>query len=320
MLITTNEELRMYVPNNLLSDIGTISAFIEQAETSFIMPVLGKPLYDRLKTEYKAIEESGISVLLPSSTEEPTAWIKLIKAVQCAAVFYALSDSAGMITLSISDSGLFQISTGGMEPVADATIAEFKKTTRSKAFQAKDQLYILLEEDATAETPVYAALWKQSRYYSITKGRLITTAVQFNRFVDIYENREKFASLLPHINFCEDIYIRRELGNDFVKALITKQEEGKLNGIQEEVVNSLQMALALFVEDRSKLSNHPEAKTDAYTLLNIAIKEIKDHQSDFLPDIIGSPLYVDPNAAPAASSAWENNKPGDQIFAGPRPI
>jgi len=319
MLITTNEELRMYVPNNLLSDIGTISAFIEQAENSFIAPVLGKPLLDRLKTEYTAILESGVSALLPTSTEEPTAWVKLIKAVQCASVFYALSDSAGMITLSISDSGLFQISTGGMDPVADATIAEFKKTARSKAFQAKDQLYIILEEDATATVPEYAALWKQSRYYSITKGRLITTAVQFNRYVDIYESREKFISLLPHINYCEDIYIRRELGNDFVKALIAKQTDGKLTETQKEVVYKLENALAMFVEDRSKLFNRAEAKNDAITLLNLAMKDIKDHQSDFMPDITTSPLYVDPLAAPAASSAWENNKPGDQIFALPRP-
>lgn len=320
MIITSNEELSMYVPNHLLSDISTISAFVEQAETSFIMPVLGKPLYDRLITEYKAIIESSVSALLPSSTEEPTAWVKLIKAVQCAAVFYALSDSAGMITLSISDSGLFQVSTGGMEPVADATIAEFKKTAKSKAYQAKDQLYILLEEDATAEAPAYAALWKQSRSYSITKGRLITTAVQFNRYVDIYENREKFVSLLPHINFCEDIYIRRELGNDLVKALITKQTDGKLTDIQQGVVDKLQMALALFVEDRSKLFNRAEAKNEAYTLLNLAIKDIKDNQSDFLPDITSSPLYIDPNAVPVTSSAWVNNKRGDQIFAGPAPL
>lgn len=317
MLITTTEELNMYLPNNLLPDLNMLGGFIEQAENSFIMPVLGKPLFDKLNTEYKAIEDK--SVLLPDSTTEQTGWMKLIKAVQCATLFYALYDGAEFLNITITQSGMMQVSTDGMSPTSDNNIAGFKKSARTKAYQAKDLLYILLEEDAAAAVPQYVTLWKESRFYSIIKGRLITTASQFQRFIDIYESREKFVSLIPDISYCESMYIRGELGTDFVTALIEQQTAGKLTGIKQDVVDKLQTALALFVEDRSKLFSRPEAKNEAVMMLNIAKRDIQDHQSAFIPEIQTSPLYVAPNTEPPASKEWVNNKSGDQLFVLSRP-
>lgn len=329
MLLTTPQELRLYIPTHVIDHIESMAGFIDNSEHDFLMDKIGRPLYNRLCQEYKLIENK--SVLYPENAEKQNPWIQLVVLCQRAVTFDAFYRAADIASVSVNDSGINVIDTDGYDSVNKDSLSKYKSRCSIEAHRAIDRLLVQLEEwaqdsvssatfegttetlsqeiviegvpeETTADKEVQDAniraeivsLWRKSRYYYLADGLFINTAQKFNEFIDIYDSREKFIQLLPDLRYCQEISLRSELGDDLIDFLIDKYQTGNLTDIQKKAVTNLQRALALAVEARNKMFSRKDARDEAIMNLRIAITFIANNQDAFLPAIESSPIYIKP--------------------------
>ncbi|MDD3037893.1 DUF6712 family protein [Bacteroides sp.] len=355
MLLTTPEELRLYLPTHVIDHIESMAGFIDNSEHDFLMDKIGRPLYARLCQEYKAMGDK--IVLSPENAEYQTPWMQLLVLCQRAVTFDAFFRAADIASVSVNDSGINVIGTDDYDPANKDSLSKYKSRCNIEAHRAIDRMLVQLEEwaqeSAIEEAPEdtitdeevqrvairaeIVALWRKSRYYYLADGLFINTAHKFNEFIDIYDSREKFIQLLPDLRYCQEISLRSELGDDLIDSLIDKYQTGQLTEIQKKAVVNLQRALALAVEARNKMFSRKDARDEAIMNLRIAITFIAKNQDAFLPDIESSPIYVKPkekvsvtqhgSATPSmigmpdqpqpAEEPWRNNRRGDTLFVTP---
>lgn len=318
MLLTTPQELRLYLPTHVIDHIESMSGFIDNSEHDFLMDKIGSPLYARLCREYKAMEDK--TLLSPENAEFQTPWMQLIVLCQRAVTFDAFYRAADIASVSVNDSGINVIDIDGYDLANKDSLSKYKSRCSIEAHRAIDRLLVQLEEWAQESVPPevsdkimtddetttdseaqnvaicseIVALWHKSRYYYLADGLFINTARKFNEFIDIYDSREKFIQLLPDLRYCQEISLRPELGDELIDFLIDKYQTGQLTDIQKKAVENLQRALALAVEARNKMFCRKEARDEAIMNLRIAITFIAKNQDAFLPAIESSPIYIKP--------------------------
>lgn len=342
MLLTTPEELRMYLPTHAMDNLDSLAGFIDNSEQDFLIEKIGRPLYAAVCTQYEALADK--LELLPQSDTEKTVWMKLITLCQRPIAFDAMYRSADMAGVSVNASGINTVSTDGYDASDKDSIGRYKTRCNIESHRAIDRLLVQLEEWAEELVPIQeaedsaqegevldekaeiVALWKKSRYYYLANGLFINTATKFNEFVDIYDSREKFIGLLPDLRYCQEIILRAELGDDLIDDLITKMQSGELSDVEGKAVEKLQRTLAMAVEARNKLFTRKEAKDDFIQNRRMALAYISDHQNEFLPAIEHSPLYKKEKqpevnvvggsgqSEAVATVPFRNNQKGNAIF------
>lgn len=334
LILTTPQELRQYHPTHVIETIENYNGFINSSQNQFLMPYIGKPLFKAVLAKYEEHvdkEELLIGVGL-------TPWIELIQLCQNPVACDMLYRAADPSAVSVNDSGINVVETGGYDKADTSDRDLYKKSMYKEAHEAIDRLLTTLEEWAEEiglydledlsneqqEKKEIVDLWKQSRYYYFAEGLFINTARTFHQFVNIYENREKFIQLLPDLRYCNEFVIRPELGDALTKDLIRKQQDGALSSVEAQAVYLAQYALALKVEERSPLFKRPEAKDEAIGAIKRMVDYIAAHQSDFDEEAIRTaPFYQEPKPQPQQpdkpTEPWRNNRRGNKLFV-TRPI
>ena len=332
LILTTPEELRQYHPAHVLSTLDSYIGFIRSSQTQFLTPFVGKPLFNAVIAKYGSFYDK--TELLADN--EFTPWQELIYLCQGPVAFDMAYRAADVSAVSLNDSGLNIVETGGYEKADKEDKESYKKRMYKEAHAAIDRLLVTLEEwaeevgatdlddlsDEQQEKKAIVTLWRQSRYYYLAEGLFINTARKLNEFIDIYESREKFIQLLPDLRYCNEFVIRPELGDALTDDLIRKQQDGALSSVEAQAVHLAQYALALKVEDRSTLFKRPEAKDEAIGAMKRLIKFLSDNQSAFDEDIIKTaPFYKEPapkpTEPPTPVDPWKNNRRGNKIFVTP---
>lgn len=323
MIISTVEELSIYLPAHAMGNLDAMQGFFDNSQHDFLLDKVGKPLMRAVEKEYEAIQDKLI--LLPQNTSEQTPWHKLIVLCQRAIVFDAFMRSADISSVSVNNSGINIVSTGDYDNADKDSLARYKSRCNIEAHSAVNRLLIQLEEwaqefsihkeertevanneggnvgnnEPTNEpTPELAIveLWRKSRYYYLADGLFINTASKFNEFIDIYDNREKFIQLLPDLRYCQEIILRPELGDALTDDLITCSQTGTLNKDQSKAIVMLQRTIALYVEARNKMFKRPESRDEAMMNLRLSIAYISTHQEQFGEAIKSSPFYQPPTS------------------------
>lgn len=326
MIITTIEEIRLYLPNHQLNDIQGLRGFVDSSERDFLSDKLGRELFDAMQKEYDKITPDE---LLPENAQSWTAWIRLIRNAQAVVMFDALYRSADLNVISLNDAGMNIASTDDYASAGENLIEKFKSRCNKEAHRAVDRMLVLLEEwarevgEIPAEKPdedqkiTIIRLWQKSRYYYLDAGLFISTATQMQEYLDIYDSREKFVSLIPNIRYAQSVYVAAEIGQSFTAYLIKAKQQGKLNATEQQLADQICWWIAFVVEHRSKLFTRKEAAEDAVKMRQSVIGFIRSNYDAFKDNIgIDSPLYVAPVTQPAAPS-WENNRPGSKLFVTP---
>ena len=305
MLITTTEEIKQFLTSFAEDNNNTVKNLqgaFDNSENDFLMEKIGRPLLAEVNSRYAAIPADKVD-LMADNADQHTPWLKLIVLCQRIVVFDAFSRNADIVVVSIHSSGMNQASATDYAVVDKDTVERFKNACIREAHAAVNRLLVQLEEwaeasvaeDADEDVIAITALWKQSRYYYQAAGLFINTATKFNEFVDIYENRSKFISLLPDLRYVHDFYISAELGDDLTADLLAKHKDGTLNTIEAEAVRRLQRSQALFVESRNKMFKRPDARDEAINSLKNAMSYIAAHQADFdQTAIVTAPFYKAP--------------------------
>lgn len=338
MLLTTPEELRLYLPTHVVESLEPLAGFIDNSEHDFLLEKTGAPLYGKLAEKYDEITDKR-SLLPGGNAQEP--WYALICLCQRPVAFDMLLRAADVSAVSVNAGGLNIPETDGYDAAGENVVERYKKRLNTEAHRAVDRLLTTLEEWAeetgpgtdgeeenqeTADKREIVELWRKSRYYYLADGLFINTARKFNEFVDIYESREKFIQLLPDLRYCQEFVIRPELGDSLTDALVERMRDGLLTATERKAVRLIQYTLALKTEARSPLFKREKAEDEAIGAMRRMLDFMAAHQEDLPEEAVkDAPFYKEPeipdkdnpSLQPPSAPAWENNRKGNRIFITP---
>lgn len=297
MLLTERREIDIFLPTSVQESAESILTLAADAEETHLLPILGRPLFDHVDELYQKVILDD-KWFLPQNGKETPSEQKLIRLCQEVVVYMTLADNAGLFSVSLNDAGLNTPSSQGYEEADEKRIDRFVKDSFKKGHRAIDRLLLFLEEDALGkDRHKFTELWKSSRYFHENHDTLFTTAVEFNRYVNIDESREWFVKLLPDIRFCQDTYLAPQVGYTLMDMLVkslTQPSEGlsdKDAACWGVAVRKLRQALALHVEARNEKLKRKNSRGEADLCLERAKDYIRNHQSVFKTAMEDSPLY-----------------------------
>ena len=314
MLLTTRQEIEIFLPTSVQESAQSILTLAEDAEETYLLPVLGRPLFNHVNELYQEVSLDE-DWYLPKNGEQTPPEQRLIRLCQEVVLYMTLANNAGLFSVSMNDAGLNTPSTQGYEEADEKRIDRFVKDAFKKGHRAIDRLLIFLEEDARTAEPQFADLWKKSKYFFRNHDTLFTTAVEFDRYVSIDESREWFVKLLPDIRFCQDTYLSPQIGYELMDALIASMTSPgepmteasiKVWGI---AIVKLRQALALYTENRNEKLRRKTSRAEADLSLERAKDYIRNHQSAFGVVMHESPLYDKVLMGDAAGDDAPANRP-----------
>lgn len=252
MLVTNSKEVNNWLPNSTFLDDGipSIMAYLEAAEYTHLMPVVGSPLYNFLQEEYKREGEYE-----NSHTKE------LLDKCQPVIVLFGLYGAAPALNITVNSSGNFTVTVSGNTVAASKDRTDkFIESTYTHAHNAVEQLLLYLEQNSRYFVNESGEeLWKQSASYWQKTGCLIFTATEFNNLVFIDNSRILFNKIYPSIRLMERIKLRPAFGVELIKVLINRKMENSLTGHDEELLEHMQTALALLTVSQSEELSKPDS-------------------------------------------------------------
>ena len=296
MLLTERREIDIFLPTSVQESAESILTLAADAEETHLLPVLGRPLFDHIDELYQEVALND-DWYLPQNRKDTPPEQRLIRLCQEVVVYMTLADNAGLFSVSLNDAGLNTPSSQGYEEADEKRIDRFVKDAFKKGHRAIDRLLIFLEEDARSEEPKFAEHWKSSRYFYENHDTLFTTAVEFNRYVNIDESREWFVKLLPDIRFCQDTHIAPQVGYTLTDTLVRSLTQPGESMTEKDIriwsvaIVKLRQALALHVEARNEKLKRKTSRAEADLSLERAKDYIRNHQSTFGMAMEDSPLY-----------------------------
>ena len=163
MLLTERKEIDIFLPSSVLESAESVLTLAAASEETYLLPVLGRPLFNHVNKLYKEVSLDD-DWALPQNTEEAPAEHKLIRLCQEAVVYMTLANNAWLLSVSLNDAGLNVPSSAGYEEADKDRIDRFAKDAFKNGHRAIDRLLVFLEEDATSEEPKFAERWKKSKY------------------------------------------------------------------------------------------------------------------------------------------------------------
>ena len=298
MLLTTRQEIEIFLPTSVQESAQSILTLAEDAEETYLLPVLGRPLFNHVNELYQEVSLDE-DWYLPKNGEQTPPEQRLIRLCQEVVLYMTLANNAGLFSVSMNDAGLNTPSTQGYEEADEKRIDRFVKDSFKKGHRAIDRLLLFLEEDATSDEPKFAELWKKSKYFFRNHDTLFTTAVEFDRYVSIDESREWFVKLLPDIRFCQDTYLCPQIGYELMEAFLAYEVGSRPEGLTaadakvwDVSIQKLKQALALYAENRNEKLRRKTSRGEADLSLERAKDYARNHQSAFGAALLsGSPLY-----------------------------
>ena len=315
MLLTERKEIDIFLPTSVMESAENLLTLAADAEETYLLPVLGRPLFNRVNELYQEVSLDE-SWALPQNTADAPAHQKLIRLCQEVVVYMTLANNAGLFSVSMNDAGLNTPSAAGYEEADEKRIDRFVKDAFKKGHRAIDRLLVFLEEDACSEAPEFTEEWKKSKYFYRNHDTLFTTAVEFDRYVNIDESREWFVKLLPDIRFCQDTFLCPQVGYGLMDALV--QWQTSPSGLNEKdarvwqtATQKLRQALALYAENRNEKLRRKSSRSEADLSLERAKEYIRYNQQSFGDAILDSPLYDEELAkkeAPKDTEPSDNRK------------
>lgn len=295
MIFTERKEIEVFLPTSVLESSQSILTLAADAEETYLLPVLGRPLFNHVDELYQEVALND-DWYLPKNGKNADPGERLIRICQEVVLYMTLANNAGLFSVSMNDAGLNTPSSQGYEEADEKRIDRFVKDAFKKGHRAIDRLLLFLEEDATSDKPKFSELWKKSKYFYRNHDTLFTTAVEFDRYVSIDESREWFVKLLPDVRFCQDTFLAPQVGYGLMEALVAfltspVQLEEKDARIWKTSIQKLRQSLALYTEARNEKLRRKTSRGEADLSLERAKDYIRNHQSAFGMAMEDSPLY-----------------------------
>ena len=216
-LLKTTEELQKVasVENNL--DPETFAPYVQLAEDQYLNDVLGATFMASLQTQYDANTlDADNTKLLPY----------IHRVIGPLAVYHMTPN-----LLRIGNNGVQAVSSTDFTPANSTDIYFMRKEMREMGMNALDTLYTYLEANKTTYT-----IWAADPVYTQFKAYFISSATQFQKYVDISRSRVIYGKLVPMMANMESRYISATITEALFNDLKTKWANDTLSAQEKYLV------------------------------------------------------------------------------------
>lgn len=375
-LISTVEELRLYSPSNAIDHIDSIAGFLDSSEHDFLQEKLGKGLYDSLTEYYRKLRntEDGVMTFVQSviQCEDMLPYAQLLSVCQRVICYDAMARVIDQQAISVNGAGVNVAVSDDYGKADQESIRAYKASCNKEAHAAVNRLLFLLEGwvkasndivgDAVPDESEHASpseggaysspyieelteianLWRSSRFYFLAAGLVIPSAEVLQEYLNIYDSREKFITMLPDLRYIQEDILAPIIGEDFLEEMVAIATKGTEDKFLSRIIHKLRKVAARHLEARTMVikvgdPRRETAHNEAVALVSDLTAYLSIHQDDILAMASGtepspyaslarafklSPLYKVPETLPkgeddAYEPQWENNRPGNAMFVTP---
>jgi len=209
-------EIRKYIPVSAATSFDNISPFIQAAEVSYIIPLLGDAFYSQLLAFYTN------PVTLPDgvTTGNHAKFDTLLEYVQRALINLTYYSGYDFMNTIMNDAGFHRQESDTEKGLYKYQEEAVKSTFRNNGFNALDTMLAYIEANITVFPH-----FKLSDNYTLRKKSIIPDTKTFDAIFDISNSRLVFLKLCRFIQEVEDFDIGALLGTglfSLVKSEIAK--------------------------------------------------------------------------------------------------
>lgn len=330
MIISTNEELRLHLPSNAIDEVNLLQGILDNSEKDLLMDKLGTSLYARLCNYYTSVPPRDFYLDVNSGTYTQHPWNELLLNAQRLIVNDAMSRYAYQQAISVNSAGMNMASSSDYDSANTQMLDKGVQGYKREAMVSLNNMLVLLEgwaenikvpmpiEDQKtservrkAEMEEIITLWQKSKYYYAHGDLLIPNCATLQRFVDIYENRDKFIRLLPDLHFIQDEYIIDVIGEETLARLLSPADNA-----EKTLLRKVRRLMVAYLEERTTVlnidKNRRQQAHDEGISLRASILAMLKAQRDTTKS---NPITTD--AKGEHGNGYENNQPNSRIFVSP---
>ena len=209
MLLNSLSEIRLILPVGAGNDFLRLRPHMQNAETGFLLPVLGRGMIEELQEFYDEVPQGELT---PVQLKMKT----LLEKVQFAIVHLGYFTGFDFLSVSVSDMGFSRIESDRAKSLYKYQEDNLRDYYRVAGFNALDDILCYLEENAAD-----FGEWRLSTEGTVFRQLFIPTAKSFSEIVFINASRLTFLRLRPHMAFVEQTRVLPLLGQpifDEIKA------------------------------------------------------------------------------------------------------
>ena len=354
MILSTNEELRLHIPSNAVDEVNLLQGILDNSEHDFLEDKLGTPLYNRLCEYYSTITPSDFYISVTGGDYKSDPWAILLLASQRVVANDAFARFAYQQIISVNGAGVNMASSNDYATADSKMLDKGVQGYKKEAMVSLNNLLLQLEtwaeqvnspmtideqnegesvpkedenvqnkdenvpnEDENVQNEAIAEivnLWQQSKYYYLHADLLIPTCALLQRFIDIYENRDKFIRLLPDLRFIQDEYIADAIGEDTVSALLHSTDPA-----DEKLLRKVRRLMVAYLEERTTVlaidkQRRQQAHDEAVSLKESIMNMLKAREEANTHEATDTPAD---SASTAQSEGFKNNHEGSRMFVSP---
>jgi hypothetical protein len=215
MLLNSLNEIKSVLPVGAGNDFQRLKVHLQNAETAFIIPLLGNNLYDELEEFYLEPPEGEL-------TEVQLSVQSLLTRVQHAIVHLGYFLGFDFLNISVSDMGFSRLESDRAKSLYKYQEDNLREYFRNSGFNALDDILVFLEENIA-----HFGEFKASPSWTVFRQSFIPTARVFNEICFINNSRLTFLRMRPHMSHVEETRVLPILGQeifDFIKSEMVKDE------------------------------------------------------------------------------------------------
>jgi len=253
-LITSFQQMQMFIPTIIGNgDFNLYKTYRDDAETYLVNDIIGTALFEDLMENHAG--SSGFTA----------DWGKALMMCRAIVALKAYSIAIPFLDLVQTSNGFAVAMNTNQAPASKERVKALRDGVQQRLNDAIESLLKHLDE----HTDVFDA-WLEAPSYTQRHNLLITSAKDFNKYLNIKNSHLLYLQLVPMIQYVEDLHINPTISEDLtdlIKAEVMEDTLSEANAVilphlKNAVVN-LTMAVAI---DRLAVTIDPDGIKLAYSI------------------------------------------------------
>jgi hypothetical protein len=231
MLFKDTSKLREFADLTEAVNFVSITPTIKSVEEQYIVPLIGRELYDALNTAYQLItDETTLSAANKNLLE-------YCRRVIGPSVCYEFAPKADG---QLSDAGFRRQETGTAKTAYQYQLNNFREAQLRASEKAQESLLMFLEENSAS----YPA-WISGKAFATFQALFIKTGSQFDECFTSASPQRNYRSMRSKMVDVEEMQVRAAIGDDLFDALKTKAlNQTAFTDAEEKLIFRLKKAIA----------------------------------------------------------------------------